>query len=508
MFFALGRLRKPQDFINARATMFDWASAGEKSVCFAGINYPAQLETRTLAPDHLNALDLWLEQAWQGTGFGGYTRQPDSEDLTGIVHFGLDATHTEARLLALITEPDATGLSRPLQNAVLYAALHDLQRESPYLERVYLGFEDNQADAEWLFAVDLKPGSVPGWWEVVFEEETPAQTPVALAAEGTNWLELSVRAEPEAVEAITELFARYGYNQGVVIEEAVQAGPDGGAVVDANALVTIRTYVSVADANIETLEKVREGLFYLGKLRQIEELQVTERREEDWANAWKEFYQVHRVGRRSVIKPPWQPFEAQPGDVVIEIDPGMAFGTGLHPTTRLCLQLLEDRLDPQVHAKALDLGTGSGILAIAAAKMGVAYTVGVDTDPVAVRAARENIERNGLLGQIVVEAGSLAIERDQSEGGFYSFAEDAQKPPAVLEEALPYDLIIANIIARVLIALAVPMVQALRPGGLLICSGIIAEKADAVVEALAAAGLQNIERRVENDWVALVGDRG
>lgn len=335
-----------------------------------------------------------------------------------------------------------------------------------------------------------------------------------------------MEAEPEAVEAITELFARYGYNQGVVIEEQVQPEPDGGAVIDPTAQVKIRTYLPLEpETDLQTLtekaeeedaspeaaslgqheriQKLREGLYYLGMMRKIGPLEVAERQEEDWANAWKEFYQVHRVGRRSVIKPPWQPYEAAPDDLVIEIDPGMAFGTGLHPTTRLCLILLEDHLNPAQHKKVLDLGTGSGILAIAAAKLNAPQVIGVDTDPVATRAAQENIERNGLKDHVVIETGSLAVEAgSKAEGGFYSFSEEAQKQPPALTAALPFDAVIANIIARIIVALSESLGRSLRPGGLLITSGIIAERAVEVEESLAAAGFELVEHREESDWVA------
>ncbi len=334
-----------------------------------------------------------------------------------------------------------------------------------------------------------------------------------------TWLELVVEAEPEAVEAITELFARYGYNQGVVIEEPVKPGPDGGVARDPCGLVTIRTYLPVTreekvteeDVSQEArglaqenrIEKLKEGLFYLGMIRKIGPLQVTRKHQEDWANAWKEFYQAHRVGRRTVIKPPWQPYDAKPEELVIEIDPGMAFGTGLHPTTRLCLTLLEDFLRPATHKNLLDLGTGSGILAIAAAKLGSARVIGVDTDPVAIRAARENVDRNSLSGQIVMETGSLAVEPGVEAGSsFYTFSEEDQKAPPVLVEALPFDGVIANIIARILVALAPSLAKVIKPGGLLISSGIISEKAAEVEVAFEANGFSLLERREESDWVA------
>jgi ribosomal protein L11 methyltransferase len=324
-----------------------------------------------------------------------------------------------------------------------------------------------------------------------------------------SWLELAVEAEAEAVEAITELFSRYGYNQGVVIEEPVKPGPDGGAEIDPQGPVTVRTYLSLSPESRpeqeEQIQKLREGLYYLGRMLRIGDLQVAERREEDWANAWKEFYQVHRLGARTVIKPPWQEYVPAPADIVIEIDPGMAFGTGLHPTTRLCLLLMEEALPEmlaqQDEIKALDVGTGSGILAIAAAKLGAGLTVAVDTDPVAVQAAAENVSRNSLNDKIMVAAGSLSVIK--SEGSFYSFPEENQRTPPELAQHLPYDVVIANIIARVLEALAPAFNNALKPGGQLIASGIISEKAAEVEQAFQEAGLELLDKRQEGDWVAL-----
>jgi ribosomal protein L11 methyltransferase len=168
------------------------------------------------------------------------------------------------------------------------------------------------------------------------------------------------------------------------------------------------------------------------------------------------------------------------------------------------LLFLEETLGQNQKIKALDIGTGSGILAIAAARLGAETVVGVDTDPVAIRAAAENVERNGLTGRVILATGSLAVEQGGTiHGGFYSFPEEAQQTPAELSAHLPYDLIIANIIARILIFLAPAMAQALAPGGSLIASGIISEKVEGVIVAFEVAGLKIVEQRNEGDWVAL-----
>jgi ribosomal protein L11 methyltransferase len=188
-----------------------------------------------------------------------------------------------------------------------------------------------------------------------------------------------------------------------------------------------------------------------------------------------------RVGRRIVIKPTWRDHRPAPGDVILDLDPGMAFGTGLHPTTRLCLAAVESAADRGLldGARVLDVGCGSGILAIAAAKLGAAAVLGVDTDPIAVEATIANAARNGLADRILGRPGSLP----SSEPGF--------------------DLVLANLIASVLIALAAPLRDELRPGGTLLASGIFEDREADVRAAFGSVGLTVTERTAEGEWVAL-----
>ena len=297
-----------------------------------------------------------------------------------------------------------------------------------------------------------------------------------------DWLELSVEADREAVEPVAELFARYGFNQGVVIEEPFTQEPDGDRLaVDPVRPVVVRTYLSAKDVDPSFLEHIREALWHLGRLRHVGELAVAHRREEDWANAWKEHYHVHRVGRRVVVRPPWLEYTPQPDDVVVELDPGMAFGTGLHPSTVLCTLALEEELRPG--ATVLDVGTGSGILAVAAALLGAERVDAVDIEPVSVRAARDNVARNGVAARINIEVGSVG------EGQPFAGA---------------YDLVLANIIARILIELAPGIARAVAPGGALALSGIIESREPAVRRVYETEGLCFDRRFQIEDWVALV----
>jgi ribosomal protein L11 methyltransferase len=205
--------------------------------------------------------------------------------------------------------------------------------------------------------------------------------------------------------------------------------------------------------------------------------------EADWAEAWKEFFYPEKISPGLVVKPTWRHYDARAGETIIEIDPGMAFGTGTHPTTVLCLQLIEKHLRPEM--TFLDVGTGSGILMIAAAKLGARQVTGVDNDPTAVAVACKNLDANGISSdrQSVV-SGSLVSEIQGR-----------------------YDLVAANILAEVIVRLAPDLPAVLAPGGRVICSGIIRSKAAQVSASLEAAGLEIVESRVQQDWVAIVAGR-
>jgi ribosomal protein L11 methyltransferase len=301
-------------------------------------------------------------------------------------------------------------------------------------------------------------------------------------ATAQTWLELAVTCDSEAVEPITELFAQYGFNQGVAIEESFTQDPDGdNFAVDPDGPVTVRTFINAADMEPGTIETLRKSLWHLGRIRTISDLTVTERAEEDWANAWKAHYSVHRVGKRVLVRAPWHEYTPADGEVVVELDPGMAFGTGLHPSTQLSMIAVEDFLRPG--DRMLDVGIGSGILSTGAALLGASAIDGVDVEPVAVRSSRENAERNGVGDIIRVEEGSVGPgEPFQGE----------------------YDLVVANIIARILIELSPALVQAVRPGGTLILGGIIDVKEDLVRDAFDNLSMALVRRDTREDWVVLV----
>ncbi len=297
------------------------------------------------------------------------------------------------------------------------------------------------------------------------------------------WYQLSVDVDAEAVEAVSELFGRYGFNEGVAIEEPYIQDEDGdnlGIALDKP--FTIHTYVAEADFRPEIIEDLRQALYYLGQLRGVSDVRVSTLAEEDWANAWKQHFQVHRIGERVVIRPPWREYEPQGDDVVIELDPGMAFGTGLHPSTKLSMLGTEQVVKPG--DTVLDVGTGSGILAIAAVKLGAVKADTVDVENVAVDATRENAERNGVSDKIAVELGSVG--------------------PGQPFWGEQYDVVLANIIARVLIELSEAIVAHTKPGGFMVLAGIIETREQDVIAAFENAGAELVTRRMQEDWISLV----
>jgi ribosomal protein L11 methyltransferase len=199
---------------------------------------------------------------------------------------------------------------------------------------------------------------------------------------------------------------------------------------------------------------------------------------------------VLHVGRRLVIKPTWRDYEQGPNELVIELDPGMAFGSGLHPTTRLCLEALEDLLHPD--ATVLDVGTGSGILAIAAARLGASHVLALDTDHVAVQVARDNVVLNHVQFAVDVELGTIPLPSARSVRRC-----DFVHPPTA-------DLILANILAETIIEFAPAWAASLNPDGTLIASGIVADRRDAVVNSLIANGLRLVTQRADGDWLACI----
>jgi ribosomal protein L11 methyltransferase len=299
------------------------------------------------------------------------------------------------------------------------------------------------------------------------------------------WLEISVEADVEAVEAVSEILGRIAPG-GTSIEPAFELTDEGlGARIDPTRPAIVRAYMPARDPVVveRAVAATSEALGHLQAfgLRPIGELRTRLVDEADWAEAWKAHFPVLRIGRRLVVRPTWRRHRRGPDDVVLALDPGMAFGTGLHPTTRLCLASIETLADRGIleGARVLDVGCGSGILAIAAVRLGAERALGVDTDPIAVESTEANARRNRLAHRIRARAGSLP----------------SGEPP--------FDAVLANLIAGVLVPLAPQLRDELLPSGRLLASGIFIDREDEVRAAFETAGLEVVGRSSEGDWVAI-----
>ena len=307
-----------------------------------------------------------------------------------------------------------------------------------------------------------------------------------------NWMEIKVLTTTQAADLISELLMEAG-SEGTMIEDkndvAANQRPEGQWDIIDEAIaerigddVKVTGYYPIDERLNDTVAHIQAELrrlrglgldFDLGKL----EVVTKGFEDEDWSESWKKSFKPIRLGEHFVVRPGWAEYQPQPGDHVIEIDPGMAFGTGTHETTGMCTALVEKYVQPGM--RVIDIGTGSGILAIAAAHMGAGEVLATDLDPVAVRVAAENARANGFGEKIDCRCGNLLDVVDVSG-----------------------DVVIANIIADVIVMLAKPVRERIVENGLFICSGIAVDRRDDVIAALNDADYEILDAPVKGEWAA------
>jgi ribosomal protein L11 methyltransferase len=297
-----------------------------------------------------------------------------------------------------------------------------------------------------------------------------------------DWLEVKLTVDGELAEAVAEVLARFTAN-GVVVESDVKYNDaeDEGTPYGP---VRVFGYLPV-DANIdETRQKVAEALYYIGQIQPLPEAEYRTIANQNWMETWKQFYNPIPIGKRLLILPAWIP-EPEGGRIAVKIDPSMAFGTGTHPTTQLCLAMLEKYQQPGV--EVIDVGCGSGILSIAASKLGSPHVLAVDIDMESVKATHENAAANGVTDGLEIGSGSVA----EIKAGNFS----CKTAP----------LVVVNILAPVILRLFdAGLSDLVDAGGLLILSGILDEQADGVVQRGILEGYTLLEKSLIKDWVVLV----
>lgn len=297
-----------------------------------------------------------------------------------------------------------------------------------------------------------------------------------------KWLEISMLVNGELGEAVAEVMDRFT-SGGVVVESGVKYMNDEDEGTP-NGPVKVYGYL-VNDAQIEERRhKLEEALWHLHAIRELPKPEYKPIADENWMAAWKDHYHPIPIGKKLLVLPAWIKQEDKTR-IAVKIDPSMAFGTGTHPSTQLCLELIEEYTHPG--APVIDIGCGSGILSIAALKMGASHALAVDIDPASVKATGENADANDVLDKVECGLGSVVEVKE----GNYSI----KQAPVVL----------ANILAPVLIRLFnTGMADLVEPGGVIILAGILAEQADSVIESAGCHGVTFVEKRQSGDWVALV----
>ncbi|HRJ59282.1 MAG TPA: 50S ribosomal protein L11 methyltransferase [Anaerolineales bacterium] len=301
-----------------------------------------------------------------------------------------------------------------------------------------------------------------------------------------NWLEVSLTVNGELAESVADVLARFAPN-GVMTEQGVRFVNDEDEGT-ATGPITVRAYLEVNDQLEETRQKLEESLFYLGMITPVPTPTYKQIADQNWMEAWKQHYKPILIGEGLLILPAWLD-NPDPKRIPIKIDPGMAFGTGTHPTTQLCLELMERSFVGATHESPLqviDVGCGSGILSIAALKLGASKVLGVDIDIESVKNSRENAAVNGVGEELLLGQGSVT---------------------EVLAGQFPFKsapLVVANILAPVLIRLFdAGLADLIQPNGEIILSGILDHQAESVIEAGQAKGLKRGEVRQMKDWVAI-----
>ena len=303
-----------------------------------------------------------------------------------------------------------------------------------------------------------------------------------------NWLEVSLTVNGELAESVADVFARFAPN-GVMTEQGVKFLDDEDEGTAAGP-ITVRAYLEVNDQLEETRQKLEESLFYLGMITPVPIPTYKQIADQNWMEAWKQHYKPILIGERLLILPAWLE-SPEPKRIPIKIDPGMAFGTGTHPTTQLCLELMEAYFDQSSIQNrkseiVIDVGCGSGILSIAALKLGADTVLGVDIDIESVKNSRENADTNGVGEELILGQGSVT----EVLSGSFQF------------KSAP--LVVANILGPILIRLFdAGLANLVEPNGEIILSGILDHQAESVVKAGQAKGLKRSDQRQMGDWVAI-----
>jgi ribosomal protein L11 methyltransferase len=305
-----------------------------------------------------------------------------------------------------------------------------------------------------------------------------------------NWIEVTIITSSEAIEAVTEMLNNTGVGGVSILDPAdmiyrrdhtTDWDYFDETIINTNNEVVVKGYYKKDEKFYDNFEKIKTGVNNLpefGLDKGLGTVTMADVKEEDWENNWKKYYKPTKVGEKVVIKPIWEEYKKKSDEVIVELDPGMAFGTGTHETTRMCIKALERHV--KTDYTIFDIGTGSGILSIAAAKLGAKKVIGVDLDPVAVASAKQNVSYNDLNNIEILYGDLMEVVKGKA------------------------NIVIANIMADIIMFLTEGVKPFIVEGGYFISSGIILSKKDAVLNKLTSCGFKIEEINIEGEWVCIV----
>ena len=299
-----------------------------------------------------------------------------------------------------------------------------------------------------------------------------------------QWIEIAIELEQHLQDPLANFLTELG-TEGVIVDEDIIDPLTGTVKPDKQNHKLMKAYLkkdSQSPEKIKSINHYIKSLVEIHSLTYSPQMKLTVTHEEDWNKKWQKFFSTTRIGKHIIVKPSWELFLPEEEDLLIEMDPGMAFGTGTHATTRMCIEVIENIMEKKTQSiqSMLDVGTGSGILSIAAAKLGIPNIVGIDIDPIALRYAQKNIDKNEVSSQIELRAVSLK------------------------KLVGTYDLVVANILSDILIKLKKDLYDHLADNGLLILSGILAENAAKIDRKFASRKLITCASYNDTDWICMV----
>ncbi len=309
-----------------------------------------------------------------------------------------------------------------------------------------------------------------------------------------KWIEVQVKTTSEAVEIVSNILYEAGVS-GLAIEDpndlemiSKSQNETDWDFIDPSLFnyeydgVLVKAYFPESEGLMDTIKLIKQNIELIPQYNLdggLGEVTLAEVHESDWKDIWKQYYKPKKIGEKIVVKPTWEEYTEKPGEIVIELDPGMAFGTGTHETTTMCIQAMEKYM--KASDTVLDIGCGSGILAIAASKLGAKNVIGVDLDEMAITVSNENVALNNVGDNVDIRHGNLLDVVDEKA-----------------------DIVVANIIAEIIKILATDVKTALKPEGLFISSGIILDKIEFVTNALESEGFEIVELVQMGEWACIV----